>query len=84
MGLPTLSVINADNQTGIDAALVEQGASLSLGRHQQVNDETTSRALEMITTDLPRYRDMSHNCFEVCDGLGAERVATLLSGTDVL
>jgi UDP-2,4-diacetamido-2,4,6-trideoxy-beta-L-altropyranose hydrolase len=78
MGLPTLSVINAENQAWIDATLAEHGACVSLGRHQHINDETISSALEGISSDQDAYRDMIRSCFDVCDGTGAERVAALI------
>ncbi len=70
LGLPTIGIVVADNQTNIANQLVRLG----------VMDLTTITGLnkslmEYLTNfNIEKWQGMSNEAFLVCDGLGAERV----------
>lgn len=74
LGLPTVTLILADNQRENTAALASAGASLSV----EVNGHLPARLREAFVAlaSAPAVRArMSQAAADLCDGLGAERVA---------
>ena len=74
LGLPTVALILADNQRENTAALASAGASLLV----EVNGHLPARLKEAFVAlaSAPAVRArMSQAAADLCDGLGAERVA---------
>lgn len=78
LGLPALTITMADNQCAIGAALARRGAILDLGSHRDVQAEQIAAALRSLVADPDRLEQMAICAAEVCDGLGAQRVAMQL------
>ena len=74
LGLPTLLIATAANQRDNARALTEQGAAVVLAQTDEVLP-----ALRALTNDRPRLTAMSMAAAQMCDGLGAQRVATKLT-----
>ena len=75
LGLPTLMVVLAENQRAAAAALAERGAALILDIADPAFDAAFDRALMRLTTDAGLRRQLATASAELCDGLGAPRVA---------
>jgi UDP-2,4-diacetamido-2,4,6-trideoxy-beta-L-altropyranose hydrolase len=76
LGLPAIVTILADNQAAIGAAVGAAGAHRLLGRHGEILAADYAQALRSL--DAATLRRMSEAAGEICDGMGAERVATHL------
>ena len=82
LGLPTLSVVLADNQKDIADALNAQGAHISLGPITDTTIDDFQNAIRFL--EKPNnYYDMAKQCFNCCDGLGAGRAIKILSGDPI-
>lgn len=71
LGVPTLQVVIADNQRSIARALADVGAAITLEADRL--EESLIETLNALTPDA--LRRMSFAARDLCDGLGAERVA---------
>lgn len=78
LGLPTILVALADNQLEGARSLVEAGAAVSLGWHDQVGEAEVAGALETLMADPARIRAMASAAAHVADGLGTRRVADVI------
>jgi len=78
VGLPALVTILADNQTPIAQAISAAGAQKLLGRYESLSPQDYARALNALRPEEVTY--MSRIAADICDGLGAKRVAAYLSG----
>lgn len=78
LGLPSLITINAENQQLIAENLTTAGASINLGWHQKIEQKSISNEIEKLINNPLEYRTMVNNCFDVCDGKGAKRLANTL------
>ncbi len=76
LGLPTLLLVLADNQTPAATALAEAGAVLALDV-AEVDTAFDALAARLLGDEVLRGR-LSHAAAGVCDGRGAERVADRL------
>jgi UDP-2,4-diacetamido-2,4,6-trideoxy-beta-L-altropyranose hydrolase len=74
MGVPTATVLLAENQRSIAEPLAAAGAVLHLGWHHQLQLEPVCAALEALRADVERRRAMSARCRKRVDGRGAARV----------
>jgi UDP-2,4-diacetamido-2,4,6-trideoxy-beta-L-altropyranose hydrolase len=80
LGLPTLLLILADNQRPAARALEAAGAALALEAAGPAFDGAFEEDVSRLLTD-PRLRTgMALAASQVCDGLGAERVAEAVLG----
>jgi UDP-2,4-diacetamido-2,4,6-trideoxy-beta-L-altropyranose hydrolase len=79
LGLPTITVRVADNQSDVAAALAEAGAAVDLGDARSLTSDTLARSLRDLAGNSGRRREMAMRAALVCDGLGARRVAGVLS-----
>ena len=77
MGMPTIQVVLAENQTGIASALEASGAAISLSR-EKVQFEVNS-ALVNLLRDSSMVATISSLAARIVDGKGVGRVATLLA-----
>lgn len=84
LGLPSLMVVLAENQRDAARAVAERGAALVLDLADPAFDETFDRHLLRLLRDADLRRSLAAASAEVCDGLGAGRVAeaflNLISG----
>ncbi len=82
LGLPSISVVLADNQNGIAAQLAKQGAHINLGHIDQIDEACLRIALKQIQIPA-QYRKMAHNAFNCCDGLGVKRLVKRLVSQEI-
>ncbi|THD64092.1 UDP-2,4-diacetamido-2,4,6-trideoxy-beta-L-altropyranose hydrolase [Phenylobacterium sp.] len=75
LGLPTLMLVLAENQREAAQAVAERGAALVLDAGAAGFEAAFDRALMRLTTDAALRRQLSQASAELCDGLGAPRVA---------
>ena len=78
MGLPTLMVILADNQTTVAHYLVEAEAAILLGRREEVTERAVADTIKELWRNASALRDMSRKAAAICDGFGAARVMDVL------
>lgn len=74
LGLPTLLLVLAENQTEAAVALAEAGAVIALDAAAEFEAGFDAAAARLIAEDALRRR-LSRAAAAVCDGLGADRVA---------
>ncbi|WP_245863822.1 hypothetical protein [Caulobacter mirabilis] len=76
LGLPTLLLVLADNQTPAATALAEAGAVAALDV-AEIETAFDALAARLLGDEALRAR-LSRNAADICDGRGAERVADRL------
>jgi UDP-2,4-diacetamido-2,4,6-trideoxy-beta-L-altropyranose hydrolase len=76
LGLPTLMVILAENQRSAAEALAERGAALVVDLAARDFEAQFDRALTRLMIDADLRRKLAARSSEICDGLGAGRVAS--------
>lgn len=79
LGLPSIVVTVAENQSGVAAALRRSGAALSLGLSRNISAAALARVLGRLMDDPSRLRKMSRKAWVLADGLGTERVADAMA-----
>ena len=83
LGLPSLSLILADNQHGLALELERRGASLAIDARGEGLREELPQALARLIGDGDLRRGLSEVSADLCDGRGAHRVAqAVLALTD--
>jgi UDP-2,4-diacetamido-2,4,6-trideoxy-beta-L-altropyranose hydrolase len=75
LGLPSLMVVLADNQRQAALALAERDAALVADARAADFEGVFDRALMRLLTDAELRRRLAAASAEICDGLGAPRVA---------
>ncbi|MFH1060244.1 MAG: UDP-2,4-diacetamido-2,4,6-trideoxy-beta-L-altropyranose hydrolase [Pseudomonadota bacterium] len=78
LGLPMVTVIQAENQRLIGEALGRRGLAVQLGFWTGVTGPAMAAAVDALAGDAPRRRAMSAAGMAAVDGLGAGRVAEAL------
>ena len=78
LGLPSLTVIVADNQRENTAALAREGATLAIAPPSGDFDARLRAGFERLVADEKLRAAMSASAAALCDGLGADRVAERL------
>ena len=76
LGLPATATIVSDDQIAIIEAGAKAGAHIELGRGNRLVPADYADAIAALTPE--RLRAMSKSAAEICDGLGADRVADRL------
>ena len=76
LGLPAIVTILSKNQEAIAEAVARVGGHLLLGWYDRLTSADYVRALSSLTPDT--MRRMSDIATNICDGLGADRVAARL------
>lgn len=73
MGLPSISIKVAENQSHIETVLIKEKVSIVTG----TDNSTLLDKIEsvMSNSDFSWWKEMSKRCFALCDGYGAYRVA---------
>jgi UDP-2,4-diacetamido-2,4,6-trideoxy-beta-L-altropyranose hydrolase len=83
MGVPTISLVIADNQRGIAQRLADSGVLVSLGWHADVGHSDIALAIRRLSRSPQQRQDMAARGRELVDGAGAARiVAAMLSRRD--
>jgi len=80
LGLPSLLVIVAENQRPAALALAAREAALLVDAGAEDFDKTFDRALVRLLSDPASRARLTAASQEVCDGLGADRVAKAFLG----
>lgn len=80
MGLPSLCISVADNQTANAEALGKAGLHLYLGAAARVSIDGLRRAVAVLLDNLPLRQHLAERGRSLVDGLGACRVAVALLG----
>ena len=75
LGLPSLMIVLADNQREAARALAERGAALAVDAATPDFDAAVDRGITLLLTDPALRARLSAAAADVCDGLGATRVA---------
>ncbi|HXQ10602.1 MAG TPA: UDP-2,4-diacetamido-2,4,6-trideoxy-beta-L-altropyranose hydrolase [Caulobacteraceae bacterium] len=78
LGLPSLTVVVADNQRENAEALAAAGAALAIAPPSGDFDQRLRAAFERLMGDAGLRAAMSHAAAGLCDGMGADRVAQRL------
>jgi UDP-2,4-diacetamido-2,4,6-trideoxy-beta-L-altropyranose hydrolase len=79
LGLPGLTLVLADNQVAVAAALHDAGVSRNLGRAEVVSESQIAAALADLCGSPDARASMATRGRELVDGLGAGRVLTWLA-----
>ena len=77
LGLPSVMVVLADNQRPAARALAQRGAALVVDIAAADFDTAFDRALMKLLRDAGVRRDLAARSAEICDGLGAGRIAEI-------
>lgn len=75
LGLPSVLVVLAENQRAAAQALAERDAALVVDAADSAFDKAFDRAAVRLLTDSATRARLTAASLELCDGLGAERVA---------
>lgn len=75
LGLPSLLVVLADNQRPSARAMADREAALVVDLADPEFDKSFDRGLWNLLRSADLRRDLARNSAEICDGLGAGRVA---------
>jgi UDP-2,4-diacetamido-2,4,6-trideoxy-beta-L-altropyranose hydrolase len=78
MGLPSLTIVLAENQRPVAQGLEDAGATLNLGWHTDLSKETISSTLTGLISDKGRRKVMSNTGRTLLDGKGAKRVLSAM------
>jgi UDP-2,4-diacetamido-2,4,6-trideoxy-beta-L-altropyranose hydrolase len=82
LGLPTLVISHADNQTSACEALAADGLIEYLGDHKGVGHAEIARGLASLLGHSARRQQLSSRGRALVDGRGASRVADVMLGRD--
>jgi UDP-2,4-diacetamido-2,4,6-trideoxy-beta-L-altropyranose hydrolase len=80
LGLPTVSVILADNQRPMAKAMAKAGLTLAADAADTEFEARLAQAARQLAEDAALRRAISERVSALCDGLGAERFANRLLG----
>lgn len=75
LGLPSIIVVAADNQATIAEAVGLAGAAVVAGRSRDVTVPGLARLVGTLSRNPQRLGRMARKAADICDGLGASRVA---------
>ena len=75
LGLPTLTLILADNQRPMAQTMAAAGLTLAVDAAEPDFETRLTHGLETLIRDAALRRSISESSAALCDGLGAERVA---------
>ena len=80
LGLPTITVVLADNQAAMARRLAQAGAAIALDVRDPDFEAQLAAAWTRLIDDRQLRWDLSQRSSELCDGRGAERVAEAVLG----
>jgi UDP-2,4-diacetamido-2,4,6-trideoxy-beta-L-altropyranose hydrolase len=76
MGLPSIVIVIAANQTDVAGPLDREGVTVNLGEHAQVSVKQIAAVLQSVLADSARRTLMSRRGRALVDGLGVDKVVT--------
>jgi UDP-2,4-diacetamido-2,4,6-trideoxy-beta-L-altropyranose hydrolase len=82
LGLPSLVISLAENQEEVSMDLAARGLIRYLGDKRKVSEDDIYQSL-LILIDYPSLEEWSLQCFNICDGKGAYRVADYLQSETI-
>ncbi len=74
LGLPSLVIVDAENQRLNAEGLQAAGAGITPGSGAEINSRMISDAYEYINGDMKILRDMANAAAAICDGRGVSRL----------
>lgn len=74
LGLPTLTVVMAENQEGAARRLEEFGAAVTLGHGRQLTPGDIAEAVCSLSADEVKLQRMIEKAASLCDGQGLARI----------
>lgn len=83
LGVPSLLVVLAPNQRLVANSQVKQGNAIYAGETATLTYHAVTEALKTILNSHETWNAMSKAAFELCDGLGARKVAQLLFNSPI-
>jgi UDP-2,4-diacetamido-2,4,6-trideoxy-beta-L-altropyranose hydrolase len=83
LGLPSLLIDVADNQTSLAEELNRLGCAIHMG-NQTISSERIAKELQRLCSDGERRQILAERSRKLVDGKGASRVVSILRGTDDL
>lgn len=78
LGVPCLVIATSERQRRIASDIGKTGAVLHLGWHEDIGPSYLARKLSELASDAGALAAMSRRAADLCDGLGASRVASEL------
>lgn len=78
LGLPSLSIISAENQNFLNENLAKAGAIISLGHFTDLTYTSFEQSIKQVIKVTRNYQKMVTRSFACCDGLGAIKVVNAL------
>lgn len=78
VGLPSVVIAIADNQTGISQSLSKKGCCIDLGWYEHVSIEKIKNCLDDLLINSVQLVKISRECLSLVDGLGSRRVSDYL------
>ncbi|MES9905365.1 MAG: UDP-2,4-diacetamido-2,4,6-trideoxy-beta-L-altropyranose hydrolase [Sedimenticola sp.] len=75
LGLPTVTICMAENQSGIARGVSKAGASIDAGDVNQIAAKDIQNSVQLLVDDIGLATKISERCFLMVDGQGAARVA---------
>jgi UDP-2,4-diacetamido-2,4,6-trideoxy-beta-L-altropyranose hydrolase len=79
VGLPTITIILAENQKSISESLDKEGALINLGWYQNVTENNIKEVIKGLIEDPQRMVSMSDKGRQLVDGEGVGRVIDTIS-----
>jgi UDP-2,4-diacetamido-2,4,6-trideoxy-beta-L-altropyranose hydrolase len=83
LGLPSLLIDVAENQSAVAKALHQKGCAIHIGDHN-VSAAIVSQNVKWLAEDHPLRQSLAQRSRELVDGKGAARVISILRGTPTL
>lgn len=74
LGLPTLMMEIAENQTTLAKNLASSGAIINLGWHEEVTSQDIETKIDTMLEDTIAVRKMSERAAQICDGQGTQKI----------
>lgn len=74
LGLPTIMIEIADNQTFLTKKLEDNKAIINLGRLENLTSQILNSELKKLIFSNDTLKALSKNAFSVCDGRGRDRI----------
>lgn len=78
LGAPSVLIEIADNQKAVTRALDDAGAGVRAGRFEAVGRSALAEIVAGLAKDGARLSVMSSTAAQLCDGLGARRIAGMI------
>jgi spore coat polysaccharide biosynthesis predicted glycosyltransferase SpsG/L-amino acid N-acyltransferase YncA len=78
LGIPGIVISIAENQKRVSEMMMQAGAGYYLGWHENITEDDIQRCFERLTMMPELIHDMSQTAFNLVDGVGVERVESVL------